>query len=142
MTVAVDLDGFSMGAGTAYEVRPEGIQGVLGAPTIRTSDVARGHADGAVAGFDYYDGRLITIPVTVLGDTPADCREKIQALTAAWDIVSDLSTVQLTIHLWGEVYSFPVRPRGAHEDDLSSMASGVAFFTCEAFAPDPDPVVS
>lgn len=142
MSVTVILDGFTMGSGTDYEVRAEGIQGVLGSPPVRSNDVTRGHADGSVAGYDYLDARLISIPVTVIGDTAADCRANIEALVAAWAPNDGLTTSSLTVTVWGKQYVFTVRPRGAFEDNLADLASGVALMTCEAFCPDPDPLTS
>lgn len=137
MSVVVNLEGFVMGAGTAYEVKPEGIAGIIGSPSMRTSDVDRGHDDGVVAGFDYYDARLVTIPVTVLGDDAADCLDKVAALRIAWSRVDDLSLLTLVIGLWGQEYTLEGRPREVTEDSVANLKSGKVELTCEFLAPDP-----
>lgn len=147
MSVSIDLDGFEMGDGTSYQVRPDGIEGLLGSPPVRTSDVPKGHQDGSVAGFDYYDARLLTIPVTVLGDlaapnVAADCLRKLEELTEAWEIVDDLTDLQLRIELWGRSYVVAGRPRGVLEDNLANVKAGTAEVTCEFFVPDPAVVTS
>lgn len=147
MSVSIDLEGFTMGDGTSYEVRPDGIQGLLGTPEVRTNDVTKGHQDGAVAGHDYYEPRLVTIPVTVLGDTSApnvaaDCLRKLEELVEAWEIVDGLDSLTLRIHLWERAYVVAGRPRPVVEDNLANVASGVAEVTCEFWCPDPTVVTT
>jgi hypothetical protein len=147
VSVSVELDGFLMGDGTSYEVAAEGVAGLLGSPEVKTNDVDRGHADGAFAGLDFYGPRLITIPVSVLGDVTApsiaaDCLRKLEELTEAWAIVDDLSTLTLRVELWGRSYVVEGRPRPVSEDDLSNVKSGVALVTCEFFCPSPTVVTS
>lgn len=138
MSVVVNLEGFVMGAGTAYEVKPEGIGGILGSPSMRTNDVDRGHDDGVVAGFDYYDARLITIPLTVIGDDAADCLSKVGALRVGWSRVEGLDELTLVVSLWGEDYTFVGRPREVTEDSIANLKSGKVELTCEFLAPDPN----
>lgn len=137
MSVTVNLEGFLMGADTAYEVKPEGIGGLIGSASMRTNDVSRGHDDGVVAGYDYYDARLVTIPVTVLGDDAADCLDKVAALRIAWSRVDDLSLLTLVIGLWGQEYTLEGRPREVTEDSVANLKSGKVELTCEFLAPDP-----
>lgn len=113
MTVTVDLDGFLID-GTDYVVEAEGIEGLWGLPPVRTpGDLARGHADGTVFGYDYLEHRIITIPVVIRADTPADCITLIRALEAAWAPAEGLDDDRtLTIDAWGETSVFTGRPRG------------------------------
>lgn len=147
MSVSIDLDGFEMGEGTSYEVKPEGIEGLLGSPTVRTTDAPRGHQDGDVAGYDHYDARLVTIPVSVMGDAnspdvAADCLRKLEELVEAWEIVDNLDLLQLRVILWGRSYVLAGRPREVQEDDRSNLKSGLVEVTCVFYAPSPQAVTT
>lgn len=135
MSVVVDLEGFRMGAGTVYEVSESGIGGLLGSPSIKTSDVSRGHRDGSVAGYDYYDARLITIPVTVTGTTPQACLLATEDLFDAW--APSNTNLLLTITLWGYTYRMYGRPREVSEDSVKNLKAGIVEMTCMFYVPDP-----
>ena len=137
MTVTVDLEGFAMGEGTDYHINESGIRGIFGTPGIRTNDVSKGHADGTVVGYDYYDARLITIPVTVVGSTASACIAKLETLRDEWALATDLALLTLEINLWGDTYAWEGRPRAVTEDSLDKLASGIAEVTCEFYVPDP-----
>lgn len=141
----ITLDGFTIGAGTDYHVDPKGIDG-LGHPALRTGDVPRGHADGSVGANDYLVARLITVPVTILGDDPDDTWTKVQALLDAWE-PSDLD-LDLDIQITSTIaLSFSGRP-GAEgqspvELDLADLYHGSVIRALLTFrALDPGPVIS
>lgn len=76
-----------VGDGTDYAF--DGLVGGLGNPEVRDNDVDKGHGDGAITQHDFYEKRLITIPVSI-APAPGESVTKAQiwqrwlTLKAAW----------------------------------------------------------
>ena len=61
------FNGFIMGAGTKYAVT--NVDGLTSLPPLRVQDDNRGYNDGAYSGRDFYDGRVVTLDITIVGDS-------------------------------------------------------------------------
>lgn len=77
----------TIGDGTdyAFDGSPEG----LGNPEVRDNDVDKGHADGAITQHDFYQKRIITIPISIApapgsGDSKSTIWGRWLTLQAAW----------------------------------------------------------
>lgn len=135
-----ELGGVTIGAGTVYPLT--GPIGGLGVPRPRTYDTPRGSAAGDAAGPDVADKRVITLPVAILGDDPADCWDLVDTLCAAW--APSPTDVSLDIALpGGTVIRYTGRPRGVTLN-LAYLARSTAeaLLTFEALDPDAEPVGS
>lgn len=149
MTVSQEWRGsirsLEFGAGTSYPIGPTGIGG-LGLPVPRTFDQARGDRDGMVASRDLYDRRVLSIALTVLGDTasadlPGDAMTNLRTLKTAFAREETLDEVELELRVPGfpgaaETLTFFGRPRGL-EADLSKLAQGVIPVLATFVALDP-----
>lgn len=109
------------GETTDFQILPTGIRG-LGIGSVKTADVQLDHADGAYGSPDYQGVRIITIPYTIGGGTPADAMDNLTLLLVAW--APSTSDIELHLQLpgWGHVY-VTGRPRGVDED-LIHLKSG------------------
>lgn len=95
-TISLDPYGLALGAGTKYQVDPEGIAG-LGVPAAKTADTVLDGRDGVFAGPDFMGPAIITIPVEILADDEADLDALIIDLKAAFAPANDGVDVTLTI---------------------------------------------
>lgn len=135
----VELRSVLIGDGTDYAViRDPGPRGLLGTPSVRSSDVDL-MGDGAAAGADRYSSRIITIPVDVWGGDPETTNERVRTLLSAWRRSSTDTT--LDVRLPGqpeEVLRYFGRARGGSETawTLLSGHHGVllAFAALDPFA--------
>lgn len=125
--------GVTLGAGTAYEFTGP-IEG-LGVPRPRTYDTPRGPSPGDAAAADIPGRRVVVLTVAVVGDGPADCWGKAEALNAAWAPVA--ADVALDIRMpGGATMRYMGRPR-ACDLDLTDLGQGTAaaHLTFEALDP-------
>jgi len=60
------FNGVTIGAGTNYVI--ENIDGLGGTAPLRVQDDNRGYIDGSYTGRDFYDERIVTIDMLILGD--------------------------------------------------------------------------
>lgn len=132
--------GLELGAGTNYEVEPDGIGG-LGVPTPAVQDYARGDRDGTVSGRDLYERRVLTLPIHVLGTTAEDVMGNLRTLKTAWKREKSTDEVELELRLPGfpgatETLSYFGRPRGMAVN-LEHLKAGYvpALLTFEALDP-------
>lgn len=134
------IGGLTLGAGTDYEVPPEGING-FGLPEVRTSDTPRPQDHGLFWGTDYFGKLVLTFDVTILGAGPGDATAKKDALAAVWQppapgLGTD-AVAPLTITLPGQVpRALDGRPRRAAYN-LENLKAGVIVATLQYDAADP-----
>ena len=62
----ITFNGVTIGAGTNYVI--ENIDGLGGTAPLRVQDDNRGYIDGSYTGRDFYDERIVTIDMLILGD--------------------------------------------------------------------------
>lgn len=84
MTLAdyqVEIGGVVLGPGTPYLIHD--YKG-LGIGEVRSGDVARPQRDGDHYGLDTRAGRVVTLKMTIIGDTPADAMQNFDTLAGQW----------------------------------------------------------
>jgi len=62
----ITFNGLTIGAGTQYQILS--IDGLGGTSPLRIQDENRGYLDGSYTGRDFYDERMVSITMLVLGD--------------------------------------------------------------------------
>lgn len=127
---------FVIGDATPYHWDTQGIGG-LGIPTVRDNDVVLGHADGSVGQNDFYNPRVITLPI-LIGDGGPDKVLSIQqyrTLETAW--LKSMYDLTLAVTEPGPDYSFYYgRPTIAQRDmsmfqtDLCNLIRVQLTFRC------------
>lgn len=122
---------FLIGRDTNYP----GIGGIRGLGVLepRHSDVARSNSHGDAYGNDRYPGRLLTIPVIVLGDTDDDVWANYHDLAVAWR--RSTTDLELALRIPGAVepaVSYFGRPDGLPGDPsgLKGRLETAARFRC------------
>lgn len=120
----LELRALLMGATTIYEVDIAGLKG-LGSPAAKTADTPLDGRDGSIGAPDFLDVRVITIPVVILGATPADAFDGLAALNTAFAPTADGVDLPLYFQVpgWGKVF-VNGRPRSL-EDDTSQAKNSV-----------------
>ena len=109
----------TIGDGTDYAFDGQ-VQG-LGVPEVRNNDVDKGHGDGAITQHDFYQTRVIQIPVSI-APAPGESASRSTiwgrwlTLKAAWakSFAVDLELVHNEV---GFTTSYFGRPSGAALDD-------------------------
>lgn len=129
----LELRGVLMGYGTDYQIRPEGVGGLGGVPAkVRQVDLR--HADGSYAAADLLTARIITVPITILGDDAADAMDKLDDLNTAWAPGDDV-VLHGQLPGWDH-WSVTGRPRPA-ASDLSQLKAGIIEALYEFHALEP-----
>lgn len=95
-TPTATLGALVLGAGTAYQIDPDGIGG-LGIPPAKTADTVLDGRDGSYAGPDFMGPAVITIPITILAADDAELDTLITALKTGWAPARDGVDVGLVI---------------------------------------------
>lgn len=119
----------------------EAVDGVLGDPELKTSDVARGHADGSVLGDTYRSARVVTIPVAIVGADPADVLALLAELESEWPTCTHDEVKTLEVDLWGVPYTLEGQTRGVTVDP-SDLESGALRCLLTFVAGDPSTQVT
>lgn len=125
-----------IGRGTPYP----GLGGIRGTGVLRprTGDQARGHGDGDARAVDTLPQRLLTMPVEVLGDTPAAVWANYRTLAVAWrrSRTTDLSldvripgSAEQTLRFFGRPMELVGDPHG-----LKGHLATVAEFRADPYA--------
>lgn len=113
-----------------------GIRG-LGVLEPRRSDLARSNRHGDARGSDRYPARVLSIPVTVVGDDDADTWANYRALALAWrastvDLELELripGAAETVVSYFGRPNGLPGEPRG-----LKGYMRTTAEFRCDPYA--------
>jgi hypothetical protein len=126
----------TIGDGTVYHWDDPGIGG-LGIPEVRDNDVVLGHSDGSVGQNDFYQPRLITMPL-LIGDGGPDKALSIQqyrTLETAW--LKSMFDLTLAVTEPGPDHSFYYgRPTSIRRDmtlfqtDLCNLIRCFLTFRC------------
>lgn len=95
----------------------------LGVPGPRTADLDL-PTGGTVGGRDLPSKRVIGIPVSIVGDSPADVMTAADVLCAAWAPTSTDTYLDICLPGWGTV-RWTGRPRGV-DLDLEMLPFGAA----------------
>lgn len=127
------LGSLIVGAGTDY-IFDGPITG-LGVPTPRSSDLDL-PTGGTLGGRDLPDRRALGLPVSILGDDPADVMDSVAALNTAWAPTSTDTYLDICLPGAG-VVRYTGRPRGV-DLDLSDLHTGAARARLVFDALDPD----
>lgn len=128
--------GFVIGDATPYHWDTQGLGG-LGVPDVRNNDVVLGHADGSVGQNDFYQPRVIQLPI-IIGDGGPDKALSIQqyrTLETAW--LKSMFDLTLSVTEPGPDHSFYYgRPTVAQRDmsmfqtDLCNIIRVLLTFRC------------
>lgn len=106
----------------------------LGTPDTKTADTPLYGRDGAHAGTDFYEVRIVTIPAMLRG-TAATVMTNLRALTeTTW--AKRAADVSLAFQIAGEQFYVNGRPRGA-KTDLTNIKFGLALALLRFDALDP-----
>lgn len=133
----LELNGLTMGTGTAYAIAPAGIKG-LGIPATKTADTSFDGRDGVFAAPDFLDARLVTVEFILLGTSPENAAALLDDLNTAWGPARDGVDVVLTITMPGfGPASLVGRPRGV-DADLTDMKNSTFRALCAFFGTDPN----
>ena len=115
------LGSLVVGAGTVYVL--DGPITGLGVPAPRSSDLDL-PTGGTLGGRDLPAKKTIGIPVSVVGDAPADVMDSVGDLMAAWATTSTDTYLDICLPGWGTV-RYTGRPRGV-DLDLADLQAGAA----------------
>jgi hypothetical protein len=133
----VELNGLLMGATTEYQIDVAGIKGLGNAPA-KTADSQFAGRHGSSGAPDFFDVRMITIPIKVISDTPEDAWASFGALLNAWTVATDGVDVELHIQLPGFGHNFYIgRARGC-DDDQSLLKNSIIGGLCRFDALNPE----
>lgn len=124
-TMQVGEGGLTIGAGTDYLITE--IDG-FGIPTVRNGDLPRPSDRGAYFGRDFIGQRMVTLKVTVSGDSDSDALDNLDALFGAWqlDTPDGSAYMPLLFKVPGRnTRRFHGRPRDAAVDETVLQASQI-----------------
>jgi len=130
-----------IGDGTDYAW--DGSTSGFGTPEVRNNDVEKGHADGAVGQHDFYQVRLLTMPVSIApatGETVtrAQLWQRWLTLKAAWAKQGDGTDITLEHTEVGFVTQYLGRPNGCVLNDIDWRAGRPLLRVLLSFrCPDP-----
>jgi hypothetical protein len=130
----VELQGVLMGALTKINLAPPGIKG-LAVFTPKSADVALDLADGSYSAPEFQASRIITVPMVILGDTPADAMSILSGLNVAWSPVAADVPIYMQLPGFGKFHALG-RPRGLDEH-LEHLRAGVIDVLGTFFCPNP-----
>jgi len=133
-TWQMSLRGLTMGAGTPYRFQPGSPAGLGNAP-VRSNDITRDSADGAIGAGDRSDPRLFRSALWILGDSPAHVDTLARALKSAWR-PSKTDDLPLVVRITGESRVMFGRPRRC-ELDQRIARDGILGAAVEFTALDP-----
>lgn len=105
----VVLNGLTMGAGTAYQIGENGIDG-LGTPPAKTADVDLDGQNGAFGSPDFMGVRVILIPFVISEINPADAWDELALLAGVWLPVTADTQLDIIVPGTGTI-SYMGRPR-------------------------------
>lgn len=132
-----EVGGVVIGAGTVYPY--DAVRG-MDRPDVRSSDLALGNADGEHIGTDYLSARVIEfVGLKVLGDSPSDTWDNLDAIEAAWGDTSSLVTVRVKQYGRDQVM-IDARNRGFQYDDR--LVRDCVIFVTLAMLKAPDPTLT
>lgn len=145
----VQYNGITVGSGNPYVV--ENIDG-LGTAPLRIQDDNRGYIDGSYSGRDFYDGRVITIDILVVGDNSNSAQYYFNQLQLNWapqslgyyvdptvGVAQPNALQQLAFRLTSATGDkvIWVRPRGITVSIDPEFTYGYIKCRAEFYAPDP-----
>lgn len=132
----VEIEGVLTGDTTVYRILADpGIQG-LGQATIKTQDFTLQGQEGVVAGQDYLNERIITVPYAIVQTSEANALDALETLRAAWEPVTADVELHFQVPDWGHC-SVTGRPRGLSNESLRLSVKGVVFATGTFLCTDP-----
>lgn len=137
MTAAVEFNGLSLDE-DPYHL--DTVEGLLGSPQIRTTDLTRVARDGMVAGRDYYSGRTVTLTVNITAQDITVFGAAVAAFAEAFAApAADEAPLSFTIPgvASSTAARLNVRPRKMAIPLQTAYHQGVGTAAVELFATDP-----
>lgn len=125
MQVGEDPSGLVIGAGTNYLVTE--VDG-FGVPAVRNGDQPRPSDRGSYFGRDFVGQRMVTLKLTVVGDSPSEALDNLDALFAAWQLVTPDGSAYMPLKFkvpGRDVRRFHGRPRDGAVDETLVQGSQI-----------------
>ena len=118
-------DGLVIGAGTEYIVTE--VDG-FGIPAVRNGDTPRPSDRGSFFGRDFIGHRMVTVKVTVVGDSDSDALDNLEALFAAWQLATPDGDAYMPLRFQvpgRDTRRFHGRPRDAAVDETAIQGAQI-----------------